>query len=191
MEILAAGRLDRASYVVPDDGTEDDAQFAAHFTLDKVKNIVARDQRRGGTYATDTITIVIPQGDLPPGDYFVQVHYWSDHDTGLDSHCTVVITLHEGTDDESIDEASLRRMVEFVARLGDLNHRMHNKVLIADGQQGRGQRVAAECELAGYDWKIAAHGAQALEDGIGPVPGEQAASIRPSRTRRVVFAGGR
>ena len=43
-------------------------------------------------------------------------------------------------------------------------------VLIADGQQGRGQRVAAECELAGYQWKIAAHGAQALEIALATKP---------------------
>lgn len=43
-------------------------------------------------------------------------------------------------------------------------------VLIADGQMGRGQRVAAECELAGYKWKIASHGAQALEIALATRP---------------------
>jgi len=43
-------------------------------------------------------------------------------------------------------------------------------VLIADGHMGRGQRVAAECELAGYEWKIAAHGAQALEIALATKP---------------------
>ena len=43
-------------------------------------------------------------------------------------------------------------------------------VLVADGNVGRAQRVAAECELAGYDWKIAPHGAQALEIALATKP---------------------
>lgn len=40
--------------------------------------------------------------DLPPGQYLVQVHYYSDHGTNLASDCTVVITLLEGTPQETI-----------------------------------------------------------------------------------------
>lgn len=50
-------------------------------------------------YGPENIT---GEADLPPGDYVVQVHYYSDHGTGLASDCTVLLTLHESTPDESI-----------------------------------------------------------------------------------------
>ena len=42
------------------------------------------------------------ESDLPAGEYLVQVHYYSDHDTGLASECTVLVTLHEGTPEETV-----------------------------------------------------------------------------------------
>lgn len=50
-------------------------------------------------YGPENIT---GESSLPPGEYFVQVHYYSDHGTNLDSHCTVLITLHEGSEDRSV-----------------------------------------------------------------------------------------
>ncbi|MEZ4388963.1 MAG: hypothetical protein R3D98_15565 [Candidatus Krumholzibacteriia bacterium] len=50
-------------------------------------------------YGPENIT---GEADLPPGDYLVQVHYYSDHGTGLASDCTVLITLLEGTEAESV-----------------------------------------------------------------------------------------
>ena len=50
-------------------------------------------------YGPENIT---GEADLPPGDYLVQVDYFSDHGTGLASHCTVMITLHEGSAEESV-----------------------------------------------------------------------------------------
>jgi len=50
-------------------------------------------------YGPENIT---GESSLPPGDYLVQIHYFSDHGTNLASHCTVLITLHEGTDEASI-----------------------------------------------------------------------------------------
>jgi len=50
-------------------------------------------------YGPENIT---GESDLPPGSYLVQVHYYSDHGTGLDTEATVLLTLHEGTDDESV-----------------------------------------------------------------------------------------
>jgi len=52
-------------------------------------------------YGPENIT---GESDLPAGDYLVQLHYFSDHGTGLASDCTVVITLHEGTAEETIEE---------------------------------------------------------------------------------------
>jgi len=51
-------------------------------------------------YGPENIT---GEHDLPAGDYLVQIHYYSDHGTNLDSHCTVMITLHEGTENESVE----------------------------------------------------------------------------------------
>jgi hypothetical protein len=51
-------------------------------------------------YGPENIT---GESNLPPGEYLVQIHYYSDHGTGLASHCTVMITLHEGTDDEVVE----------------------------------------------------------------------------------------
>jgi len=51
-------------------------------------------------YGPENIT---GESNLPPGEYLVQLHYYSDHGTGLASHCTVMITLHEGTDDEMVE----------------------------------------------------------------------------------------
>ncbi|MBD3220508.1 PKD domain-containing protein [bacterium] len=51
-------------------------------------------------YGPENITA---QSDLPPGEYIVQVHYYSDHGTGLPSHATVLVTLHEGTDQQTVE----------------------------------------------------------------------------------------
>lgn len=50
-------------------------------------------------YGPENIT---GEADLPPGQYLVQVHYFSDHGTNQASDCTVVITLLEGTPQETI-----------------------------------------------------------------------------------------
>jgi hypothetical protein len=42
------------------------------------------------------------ESDLPSGEYLVQVHYYSDHETDLASECTVLVTLHEGTPEETV-----------------------------------------------------------------------------------------
>jgi hypothetical protein len=54
-------------------------------------------------YGPENIT---GESDLPPGDYLVQVHYYSDHGTGLDTEATVLLTLHEGTDQEQVTTQS-------------------------------------------------------------------------------------
>lgn len=41
--------------------------------------------------------------ELPAGDYLVQIHYWSDHGTGLASDCTVMLTLFEATPSEQVE----------------------------------------------------------------------------------------
>jgi len=51
-------------------------------------------------YGPENIT---GESDLPAGEYLVQLHYYSDHGTNLASHCTVVITLYEGTEDEQVE----------------------------------------------------------------------------------------
>jgi uncharacterized protein YfaP (DUF2135 family) len=56
------------------------------------------DDRDG--YGPENIT---GEHNLPAGEYLVQVHYWSDHGTGLASECTVLITLREGTPDEQVE----------------------------------------------------------------------------------------
>ncbi len=50
-------------------------------------------------YGPENIT---GEADLPAGDYLVQIHYYSDHGTNLPSHCTVMVTLHEGTEQETV-----------------------------------------------------------------------------------------
>jgi hypothetical protein len=51
-------------------------------------------------YGPENIT---GESNLPAGDYLVQVHYYSDHGTNLDSHCTVLVTQHEGSDQQTVD----------------------------------------------------------------------------------------
>jgi hypothetical protein len=51
-------------------------------------------------YGPENIT---GESSLPPGNYVVQVHYWSDHGTGLATLATAVITLHEGTENEAVE----------------------------------------------------------------------------------------
>jgi hypothetical protein len=50
-------------------------------------------------YGPENIT---GESDLPAGEYLVQVHYFSDHGTGLASEATCMITLHEGTAEETV-----------------------------------------------------------------------------------------
>ncbi len=51
-------------------------------------------------YGPENIT---GQSDLPPGEYLVQVHYWSDRGTNLPSRCSVLITLHEASAAEQVE----------------------------------------------------------------------------------------
>ena len=50
-------------------------------------------------YGPENIT---GESDLPAGEYLVQVHYYSDHGTGLATEATVMLTMHEGTDQASV-----------------------------------------------------------------------------------------
>ncbi len=51
-------------------------------------------------YGPETISSEAP----PYGDYFVQVHYWSDHDSenAIGTNCTIRIVENEGTEDETV-----------------------------------------------------------------------------------------
>ncbi|MBC8367321.1 PKD domain-containing protein [bacterium] len=51
-------------------------------------------------YGPENISSLAP----PSGAYFVQVHYWSDHDSenAIGSSCTIVIRENEGTEEETV-----------------------------------------------------------------------------------------
>ncbi len=49
---------------------------------------------------------VTGERDLPAGEYLIQVHYFSDHGTGLPTEATVMITMHEGSEQETVQTAS-------------------------------------------------------------------------------------
>ncbi len=51
-------------------------------------------------YGPENISSITP----PSGAYFVQVHYWSDHDSenAIGTNCTIVIYENEGTEEETV-----------------------------------------------------------------------------------------
>lgn len=102
--------------------------YYAHRSTDSGLYLDFDDVDGYGPENTTTTTII-------PGDYLVQVHYYSDHDyeNAIGTNCTIVIRLNEGTPEETV--------TNYYVYLGDTGARWDVTTLSFDGAAWRVQEL--------------------------------------------------